>query len=176
MLDCVLNDYFEWLHYLVKPEQKRKRASYKKLLQFLHSIKFHYFVDYDENRAADGVNLRWYFVDDGGDREVLEWDEPCTVLEMLIALAYQMDKMMEDPDSTFGLGHWFWCMIENLQLDEMTDGKFNKGYVYDRIQTFMNRTYQYDGTGNIFTIKDVRHDMRHIEIWIQACWYLDTYN
>ncbi len=137
-------------------------------------MQFYYFVDYDENRAADGENLRWYFVDDGGDRAILEWKEPCTVLEMLIALAYQMDKMMEDPDTGVGIGHWFWEMIDNLGLSDMTDKKFNKDYVYDRIHTFMNRTYKYDGTGNIFKIEDIKHDMRHIEIWTQACWYLDT--
>ena len=87
----ILNDYFDWLYFMVIPNPNKNH--YRKLLSALHSIEFRYFVDYDENRASDGENLRWYYVNDGGNDEILRWKEPCTVLEMLIALAINADKM-----------------------------------------------------------------------------------
>lgn len=170
----VLNDYFEWLYYMVIGEQTNKRASYKKLLMALHNIEFRYSIEYDENRALDGENLRWYFVDDGGDRDILEWEESCTVLEMLIALSYNMEKIMDDPEVDHGVGHWFWIMIDNLDLIGMTDSKINLKYVRQRINSFLDREYEPNGEGGIIKITNCRDDLRDVEIWYQMCWYLDS--
>ena len=62
----VLNDYFEWLYFKVVGND-----SYRKLLSLLHSMDFRYSVNFDENRAMDGINLRWYYVEDGGQDEIL---------------------------------------------------------------------------------------------------------
>ena len=86
----ILNDYFEWLCSIVKRDRDTKR-SYRKLLSFLHSEKFIYVDEYDSNRAADGEQLRWRYVYEAkGCEDILDWEEPCTVLEMLIALSFQM--------------------------------------------------------------------------------------
>ena len=92
----ILNDYFDWLYFMVVGDPVNNH--YRRLLEMLHTMEFKYFVDYDENRASDGVNLRWYYVDDGGDDHILRWKEPCTVLEMLIALALNMDKTVGDTE------------------------------------------------------------------------------
>lgn len=170
----ILNDYFDWLYYQVKNEQGSKRVSYRKLLSCLHSMEFRYFVDYDENRAADGINMRWYYVEDGGDDEILKWKEPCTVLEMLIGLAIQMETIMIHPDIDYRAGHWFWMMISNLGLDYMTDSKFDRRHVYGAVSIFLDRTYEPDGEGNIIFIDGCDKDLREVEIWQQMCWYLDS--
>lgn len=170
----ILNDYFEWLCEIVKDEQPTRRASYKKLLMTLHTIRFRYFVDYDENRAADGEELRWRYVCDGGDKKILKWGEPCTVLEMLIGLAYQMEAIMERPDANYNMAHWFWEMVANLDLDGMTDRKFDKGFVYEAVTIFLDRRYDRHGNGNIFRIENFKDDLRDVEIWCQMCWYLDN--
>ena len=170
----VLNDYFEWLYDMVRNDQRRKRVSYKKLLMSLHNIEFRYSIEYDENRAVDGQNLRWYFVDDGGDRDILEWDEPCTVLEMLIALSYNMETIMEDPDVDYSAGYWFWKMIDNLDLLGMTDSKIDPKYIRQRINIFLDREYESNGEGSIIKIDNCVEDLRSVEIWYQMCWYLDS--
>lgn len=170
----VLNDYFEWLCCTVKKEQPSKRASYKKLLVLLHSITFRYSVEYDENRAADGEHLRWRYVYDGGYQDILNWEEPCTVLEMIIALSFQMEGIMSDPDVDHGVSHWFWIMISNLNLDYMSNSKFDRLIVYERINVFLDRMYEPNGKGNIFRIDICREDLREVEIWYQMCWYLDS--
>ena len=170
----ILEDYFDWLYELVIPSRRNKRASYRKLLNLLHDIEYRYYIEYDENRAADGEELRWRYVCDGGDRAILKWNEPCTVLEMLIGLAYQMEGIMENPDVDYGVGYWFWMMIFNLNLDQMSDSRFNRCDVYEKVSIFMDREYAPDGDGNIIYIQDCREDLRNVEIWCQMCWYLDS--
>ena len=167
--DFALNDYFDWLYFKVV-----RNNSYRRLFRTLHSIEFEYFVDYDENRAADGVNLRWYYVDDGGQDDILKWKRPCTVLEMLIGLALQMECITEDPDEDYSCAHWFWMMLDNLDLLDMTDDEFDKDYIFKRVEMFISRTYEPDGNGNIIYIQDCNDDLRTVEIWSQMCWYLDT--
>ena len=169
MNNFVLNDYFDWLYFQVV-----KNGSYRKLLSMLHNMEFRYSVDYDENRAADGVNLRWYYVDDGGDDRILSWKEPCTVLEMLVALAMQMEITMEDPDVDYSMYHWFWMFMSNLDLINMTDDNYDKTYIYGRVSMFMDRTYDPDGFGNIICIPNIKEDLRDVEIWCQMCWYMDS--
>ena len=166
----ILNDYFDWLYFLVVPNPDRNH--FRKLLSTLHSIEFEYFVDYDENRASDGINLRWYYVDDGGNDEILRWKEPCTVLEMLVALSMHADKILGDRE--LDIVHWFWLMIDNLHLAWMSDVQYDKTYIYERVEMFLDRQYEPDGNGNIFYIQNCEEDLRTVEIWNQMCWYLDS--
>lgn len=164
----VLNDYFEWLYFMVVDTSRQLR--YRKLFALLHDMEFEYHVDYDENRASDGMNLRWYYVDDGGDDEILRWKAPATVLEVIISIAMHMDNISGE----YGVQHWFWMMIKNLDLDWMVDEEFNKAMVYGKVSIFMDRAYEPDGNGNIIYIPDCPEDLRKIEIWNQMCWYLDS--
>ena len=166
----ILNDYFDWLYFMVIREPEIKQ--YRKLLSMLHTMEFKYFVDYDENRASDGINLRWYYVDDGGDDEILRWKEPCTVLEMLISLAMHMNVIVGDVD--YDISYWFWMMLENLDLADMNDSKYDKTYIYGRVSMFLDREYEPDGYGNIIYIPGCNEDLRDVEIWWQMCWYLDS--
>lgn len=168
----ILNDYFDWLYFMVVPNPARSK--FRKLLTMLHSMEFKYFVDYDENRASDGVNLRWYYVDAGGQDEILRWKEPCTVLEMLIALAMHMDDIVGDTDGDLDIVHWFWMMLYNLDLEWMIDDKYDKAYAYGKVAMFLDREYEPDGNGNIICIPDCDTDLRDVEIWWQMCWYLDS--
>lgn len=172
-MDYILQDYFEWLTYQIKDNRPR-RGNYGKLLSYLHNLQYSYSLPFDENRAADGENLRWYYEDDGGDPGILRWDAGCTVLEMLIGLSWQMASIMENTDIDYGISYWFWMMIRNLDLIKMSNSKFNEQYVYDKIDIFINREYGPNGEGNIIFIKDCEEDLRDVEIWTQMCWYLDT--
>ena len=170
----ILNDYFDWLYSLVN-KKRFSRRSYKKLLSLLHSIEFVYERDFDSNRAADGEDLRWRYVyEGGGDEDILEWDEPCTVLEMIIALCFHMNNIMENADEEYTVDYWFWMMISNLGLDDMVDSKFKTTKVKDAIYRFMYREYKPNGEGNIIKIENCKSDLREIEIWWQMCWYIDS--
>jgi hypothetical protein len=81
---------------------------------------------------------------------------------------------MDDPDYGNRTGQWFWTMINNLNLSSMSDERFDGEYVDEVISIFLNREYQEDGEGGLFTIEDCEYDMRTVEIWYQLCWYLNT--
>jgi hypothetical protein len=54
----------------------------------------------------------------------------------------------------------------------MDDGYFDKFYVKEKIDIFLQRKYKPDGTGGLFVLRG-RRDLRGVEIWMQAMWYLD---
>lgn len=176
--DELNNAYFEWMYQLVCNEQYSKRLSYRKLLYLLHDTEFTYTIPMDGNRAEDGTDLRYRF----GYENTYEApmiaayldDRPCSVLEMMIALAIRCEEhIMDDPDIGNRTGQWFWNMIVNLGLSSMNDTKFNKNHVIEIIQRFMDREYRRNGEGGLFTVKHCREDLRSVEIWYQMCWYLD---
>lgn len=172
MKDYILDNYFEWLCYTVTGDINDTK--YRKLLNLLHNTPFIFSIELDDNRAYDGVNLRWYYVNDGGDEKIMQWTETCTVLEMLIGLSMNIENIMENPDEDTCVGNWFWMMIKNLDLLTMTDVKFDKIEALDKINIFMNREYEPDGTGNIIRIEGSPDDLREVEIWNQMCWYLNS--
>ena len=176
--DELNNLYFEWMYQLVCNERYSKRLSYRKLLMYLHTIDFNYIIGMDGNRAEDGIDLRYRFgYEESYEEPMISAfldDRPCSVLEMLIALSMQCEKIMTDPDIGDRTGQWFWNMIVNLKLGSMSDLDFDRDYVDKRISIFIDREYERDGNGGLFTIKHCRRDLRNVEIWYQMCWYLDS--
>ena len=94
---------------------------------------------------------------------------------MMVALAIRCEEtIMDDPQVGSRTGQWFWGMINNLGLGAMIDEKFDKNYVKEIVDRFLNRDYEPDGRGGLFTIRHCEDDLRNVEIWNQLCWYLDS--
>ena len=175
----IIEEYFEWLLNLVCGYRYSKDISYRKLLMCLHSIEFTYSIPKDGNRAKDGICLRNRFarwVIDDDEIDIFEYlDGPCSVLEMMIALAVRCEEnIMDDPKIGDRTSQWFWGMIASLGLNGLTDDRFDKKYVENVINRFLNRDYKPNGEGGLFTIKNCDRDLRDVEIWIQLLWYLDN--
>ncbi|MGN1370903.1 MAG: hypothetical protein ACI4XM_01285 [Candidatus Coprovivens sp.] len=175
--DKIINEYFDWLCYFTKD---KKHTKYRKLLTFLHNKEFVVIIPNDSNRAADGIDLRWRFACElDYDRDFDEisryLDRPCSVLEMMIALAIRCEEhIMEDPDIGNRTSEWFWIMIRNLGLHSMNDTRFNIDKVDEIVSTFLYREYKRNGEGGLFIVDNLKRDMCDIEIWYQMCWYLDN--
>lgn len=175
----VINEYFEWLCAFVCDETNSlQHLSYRKLLYLLHKTEFTYTIPRDGNRYEEGVELRYRF---GYERQYSQSmiscyldDRPCSVFEMMVALSLHLEEHIMD-DSRFGnrTGQWFWNMIVNLGLRNMSDDRFNKILAAENLQKFLNHEYDYNGKGGLFTLKNPDADMRTIEIWYQACRYLN---
>lgn len=174
------NEYFGWMCQLVCNERfHHRRLSHRKLLSYLHQIDFQYSHPMDGNRAEDGTDLRYRFgyeMKYEGPMIASYLDNrPCSVLEMMIALALRCEEhIMQDPDIGDRTGQWFWTMIESLGLGTMRDARFDADHVNDVIFRFMDRKYKRNGEGGLFTIDDCKSDMRSAEIWYQMNWYLDS--
>lgn len=177
--DDVKTRYFEWLYSLVYGDNSYSRLSYKKLLLFLHEIDFTYSMDMDRDRALDGIELRHLFGHaTGHPKYVIDHelgDKPCSVLEMMVALAYKGEEQIMN-DEAYGdrTGQWFWNMIVSLELGSMHDNNFNSSYIYHMVSKFLRREYASNGQGGLFTIDNCKYDLRNIDIWTQYMWYLNT--
>lgn len=178
--NSVRNEYFNWLYNLVCEKRYSNKISYKKLLTRLHDTEFIYLIPRDQNRAEDGMDLRWRFICETYDEQeyyeelLMYLDGPCSVLEMMIALAIRCESIMDDPLYGNRTSQWFWGMIVNLGLGSMYYSNFDIQSVDYIIERFLNREYEPDGKGGLFTIRNCDRDLRNVEIWYQICWYLDS--
>lgn len=167
-------EYIDWMYQLVSSDRFHRSSSRWKLVNHLHRIIFLYSMPMDGDRAEDGVNLRYRFgyensYDDAMIAKYLD-DHPCSVLEMMIALAIRCEEQIQDLDIGDRTGHWFWNMVASLGLNVPYDP-----YIVDtRIERFMDREYSYNGEGGLFTVQHPRRDMRTVELWWQMCWYINT--
>lgn len=167
--------YFEWLCNFVKPFVLNR--SYRFLMLHLFRTDFYAVIPMDENRASDGIELRYRFGREKRIRmsdiaDVLDVKE-CSVLEMMIALSLRCEEqIIDDPDVGDRTRKLFWSMINNLGLNRMDDESYDSFEVEDRLDIFMNREYKPDGTGGLFKLRRTRHDLRNVEIWYQMMWYL----
>lgn len=181
--------YFMWLCSLVHADGPDQ--SYFGLMNILHGIDFVSRVPHDENREADGVNLRYLFEKQCKE----EYPYPrkcCTLLEMMVALSRRIeDDVMYDPAYGDRSADWFWEMIENLELDQYDDSyDLYGGYVeygdgqwsfVDKIKdvcyTLVDREYDYDGSGGLFPLENPNKDQRNVEIWYQmSAYFLENYD
>lgn len=176
MID-VRQKYFNWLINQVydrTAQSKKSKTSFMKLLIFLNEVVFEYVMEEDENRYTDGVDLRGRFAyyEHEDDSELTG---PCTVLEMMIALSIRIEEdIMDDDEYGNRIGQWFWEMIVSLGLGSMTDEHYDEIYITEVIDNFLNRRYEPNGKGGLFTIRDIKDDLRDVEIWYQMCWYLNS--
>lgn len=175
--DELNNAYFEWMYQIVCGNRISVKSSYRKLLYFLHDTEFTYTIPMDGNRAEDGMDLRYRFgYENNYSGPMIATyldDRPCSVLEMLVALAIRCEEhITDDPDAGDRTGKWFWGMIENLDLNSMDDVKFDREYAERIIHKFLNRKYGRNGEGGLFTLQHCQKDLRMVDIWYQMCWYL----
>lgn len=171
----VRKEYFEWMYDLVCDGRFADSITYRRLFELLHNTEFVYFIPHDENRAEDGISLRYHYCV-SHECEDLEWylDGPCSILEMMIALAIREEHIMSDPDKGDRTAQWFWSMVSSLGLSGMTDYNFDEEFVNDSVAKFLNREYSPDGKGGLFTIRKWKRDARTAEIWHQLLAYLNT--
>ena len=171
--------YFDWMCQLVCDNEHTDGLSRQKLLTRLHNTAFTYILDMDANRAEDGADLRFKFgYESKLKRSTVERylnDSPCSVLEMMIALAIHEENIMSNPETGDRTGRWFWNMVDNLGLGDMNDENFNPEKVDKIIDRFLKREYEKDGKGGLFSVGNARFDLRTVEIWYQAMWYLDGF-
>lgn len=171
----ISKNYFKWLTKLV---WTKENSTHMKLLKQLYETPFRYSIPSDGNREADGINLRYRFgvMHRIQQPEIARYldSKPCSVLEMMIALALRLEEdIMSNEDFGNRTGRWFWDMIRNSGLIAMVDQNYRERDVDDTIQQILDRAYEFNGHGGFFCIPDIATDMRTVEIWKQALWYLN---
>lgn len=174
-------EYFEWMYSSVFTDPEGNYIpDYHSLASYLHSVQFEYTLPMDANRESDGINLRYHFgwytgrsnVEIARNLDI----HPCTVFEMMVALCRRMESdIMCDSDYGNRTYIWFQEMLKSLMIDNQTDDRFCDFIVYNALRIFMERKYDFNGRGGLFTLKNPSRDLKDVEIWDQAMWYLNEY-
>lgn len=164
----------EYFDYLI--DKVGERGKHRLLLSFLFDSEFtwSYKVPTDANRAKDGTFLRSRYANETGDFLLYsDRQEPCNVLEMLVALSIRIEEdIMGDP----GNDHpekWFWEMIKNLGLYPATDNVFSEDLVGKVVRIWLTRSYEANGLGGLFPLQNPKKDQRLVSIWDQMNFYLN---
>lgn len=147
-------------------------------MQYLFDKPFTWLLQRDENRVADGLNLRYRFgYECGMDYDMVTaglGNRPCSVLEVMAALSLRCEEtIMSDPMKGNRTKQWFWGMLKSLGLTHMRNDDFDIQEADDIIERFLNRRYSPNGNGGLFTLSNCKTDLRTVEIWCQANWYFN---
>jgi hypothetical protein len=167
--------YLKWLYEQVAdPEFEDRELTYWKVLNILFKKEFVSDIPNDENRIHDGLALRSEFLtnQDFGNEDLAWVELGCSVLELMVGLA----RRIEFDTDKGGAHYWFWVLMENIGLSGYNDHKRFTRRQLDRIDDILNsliyRSYEYDGRGGFFPLREPRRDQTKVELWYQMSAYI----
>lgn len=168
--------YLDWLYTQIAPVRTRARAhNWRRLCEQFYGTIFVAIVPHDENRIADGRDLRYEFL---AEREDLQGDldwmrSPCSMLELFIILARLLAFEMDDAPIV-----WFWHLVEGLGLKQFNDREYyeHPDHVEEVVSSILDRViwrnYEPNGRGGLFPLRNPDRDQRKVELWYQLNAYL----
>lgn len=170
----VKREYYQWLCELICVNQEGQ--SYWILAKDLHRKEFFWTVPNDDNRCVDGKKLRELFSDEIGYLSYDLLDQPCSMLEMLVALSKRFGDSVLEKDDDEEFMPWFWEIMENCGLEKFTDEAYydlnGKVEVDEILNNILERGYRRNGKGGLFPLKNAKKDQRKVEICYQMSAYL----
>lgn len=174
--DYILDQYYCWMLDMMDFNLPNHR-NYDLLMQKLHSIDFYWDaegVPMDENRDIDAYEMRKDFIDECGyDSDVSIWDDPRSVLEVLVAFSRKIEIMITGEPGNDYLGRWFWVMLDNLGLLEYDNFHYDDIAVDKIVHRWLSRRVTKSGKNGIFPLKKMSQDQRGVEMWYQMHAYLN---
>lgn len=163
--------------WLIESVNDRKGQSYDRLLKILYQKEFYSLINYDENRAKDGIHLRdiWQSANNLSEEDIAFGVSK--VLEVLIGISKRVwheicgSKWAEQlrPSDIF------WILLENLGLEKFLDEYLAAGMFEEINEILLNwveRRYERNGLGGIFPVMRASKNMRNLELWDQMSLYI----
>ena len=185
------SSYVEWLESFTIDERVSddRRLTYEHLLKTLWEIYYIPSIGNDDDRAAEGIELRrrYYNVltrqtgvrvygDAAEDLEKIFGR--CRVLEMLVALSMRMYDLMQDLGVYNSVSRWFWEIMQCVGFDELDDiswqGSRDKRLVNEvcnSIMTLSGNRSSSEWGGGWFGLSE----WKELEIWYQMHAYLSRF-
>jgi hypothetical protein len=145
--------------------------SYFELTYVMFETEFKWSITMDDNRLADGMDIRHEFADSHDvDRRVMDELGPCSFIEVLLGLSRRMEFVAGGTAP-----RWAWQLLMNLGLERMWDhlSRPKAQTVHEILQTVINRTYAPNGQGGFFPLAWPDRDQRQVELWYQLNSYVE---
>lgn len=168
-------DYFDWLAEFVDLYSD-EHMMYSDVVKYLYTTQFYCTIDLDFNRCKDATSILYlkYLNEMHIDYDInTVYDRDCSVLEVLIALSFRCERDIMSEPGSYDDAKWFWIMLDNLGLLELSDDVFDEEDADYILETWLDRDFAYNGNGSIFPILSPKRDQRQIEIWDQMADYID---
>ena len=165
--------YLKWLYSQVgDPRIKNPRRTYWTVLRQLFQKEFVWLIPNDDNRAADGKELRYEFVNDNNIQDVdLAWvHQGVSMLELLVGLSRRLAFAAEGEPRD-----WFWELMGNLGFRHFNDADkdvFSPEEIDEKLDRVIYRTYSPSGQGGLFPLWKTDKDQRCVELWYQLSEYV----
>lgn len=145
-----------------------RNGGLRSVVEALFKSRFEWFVDFDKNRAADGVALRREFAFANNDIKGTfspEWYAmECSMLEMMVGLSKRMSMQTDN-----SIDQCFWHIMRNVGLSQ-TSSEEDVRVASEKIT---DRLYNYDGSnGGLFPLKGPEKDQRQVELLYQMYAYI----
>lgn len=110
------------------------------LFKYLYKVNYIWTIPLDKNRAQDGIDLRCLYANlyhlSIDEYNVIFGEEPCSVLEMLVAFAIRIENDFMASAEGDRTSVWFEMMIGNLfGVDDL---KNNRGKIDHALLAFFN--------------------------------------
>ena len=153
-------------------DYRHEAADYCLLLNTLFDIPFRAYVEMDNNRIDDALDMRIEYISNQ-DYHRIDYSAVknrfVSCLEVLISLAKRMENdilcdPMEEIDHS---SDHFWMFLRNLDVEKYTNDRFLEAEIRLKVEKFIRREYKKNGVGSIFPVKSDKIDMRKLEIWDQ---------
>lgn len=185
------SSYVDWLESFTVDEtvDDSRRPLYSKLLNCLWHIPFEPSIGNDDDRAANGIELRKRYYDiltretgvrvnSYATKELEKIFGSCRVLEMLVGLSMQMYDLMQDLGMYNSVSRWFWEIMSCVGFDAMDDSYWRDGRDDMIVEEVVGHIMHRDGTrsrpdwpGGWFGLDG----WQNMEIWYQMHAYLSGY-
>ena len=164
--------YLEWLYNQIGSYRNRNPLrSYWQLAVSLYKKPFTWSVPNDDNRIADGLDLREEFIRKTKAERDRDWLAlECSMLEMMVALSRR--AAFESSGDAY---EWFWVMADNIGLRRFNDAAYNNRFearIEEIVDRVIERRYKSNGEGGLFPLIEPQEDQREVEIWYQMAAYL----
>lgn len=158
--------YYEWL---VSQIHIPNGKNYGGLFEILHNREFQWTIPRDDNRGQDGIELRYLFFEERGQKKRPINLGGATLLEVLVSLSKHLAFLAGGVPK-----RWAWKLLKNLRLTEKSDPLTEQDIskINDVLDALIWRQYSKSGKGGFFPLRNPDEDQREVEIWYQMNKYV----
>lgn len=167
----------EYMNWLIDAVNDREGEDYYRLLKYLYKKEFYSLVEYDQNRAEDGVALRGIWQEANGlSNEEVDFGV-AKVLEVLIGIVKRIRHEIYGSKwaETMGDSDIFWVLLGNLGLERFSDKEIESTRIEQLdsiVEVWLERRYNRNGLGGIFCVFRATANFRKLELWDQMGIYI----